>query len=247
VADEDVAKSGIPEGARVLFLCREEDPLEPQVLEAIQAFQKKGGKVFATSDCLVQIEGAVTVPIKIKNMWEMSGFAGKIHGEMWEEFEKNVRQPLADALAKTDLAPLAVADWERGLAVALTTDHVRYVVVIADKKGAASGVFEPVAGLPVSLAGTGWTVRDLVKQTTLKTEEKDGRTTVAVDLITEPATILALYKARRAAHLLRHHGQVRCVAWTCSRAPDRHRFGGERAGMRLPCGRGACAPPDCRL
>ncbi|MCY3023377.1 MAG: hypothetical protein NTW87_30730 [Planctomycetota bacterium] len=195
VADEDVAQSGIPAGTQVLFLCREEDPLEPKVLEALQTFQKNGGHLLATSDCLVQVEGAATIPIKIKSMWDMSGFTGKIHGEMWEEFEKNIRQPLSAALAKTGIAPLAVADWERGLAVALTAGPVRYVVVIADKKGAASGVFEPIAALPVSLGGTGWTVRDLVKQTTLKTEEKDGRTTVAVDLVTEPTTILALYKA----------------------------------------------------
>ncbi|MGD0092692.1 MAG: hypothetical protein ABSE73_22505, partial [Planctomycetota bacterium] len=196
LADEDVMQSGIPAATKALFLVREEDPLEPKVLEAVQAFQKNGGQVLATSDCLIQVEGATTVPIKIKHIWELSGFAGKIHAEMWEEFEKNIRQSLGAALAKTGVTPLAVADWERGLAVALTAGPVRYVVVIADKKGAPSGVFEPVAGLPVSLEGTGWTVRDLVKQTTLKTEEKDGRSVVAVDLITEPTTILALFKSQ---------------------------------------------------
>ncbi|HEY3325285.1 MAG TPA: hypothetical protein VGP72_32835 [Planctomycetota bacterium] len=195
LADEDVLQTGIPAATKVLLLVREEDPFEPKLVETLQAFQKAGGQILTTSDCLVQIQGATIVPVKTKHIWELSGFAGKIHGEMWEQFEKSAREPLAAALANTGVPPLAVADWERGVAVALTADSMRYVVVIAEKKGAASGTFEPVEGMPVSLEGTGWTVRDLVKQTTLRAEQKDGRTVAFVDLITEPATILALYKS----------------------------------------------------
>jgi|GEM_PF-1823189 len=195
VAEQDVLKAGIPAATKVLFIVRQQQPWTPATLKAIEAFQKAGGKVVMTGDCLAKPEGAIVVPKPIKHIWQLSGFQGKCHGELWEEFEANWREPLAEAIAKTGVPPLATTDPDRGIVVTLDAPPLRYVVVIADTRGKHSDFFEPTERLPVSLEGTGWLVRDLVKQTTLPTSEKGGRTEVAVDLITEPTTVLALLKA----------------------------------------------------
>ena len=148
-----------------------------------------------TGDCLVKVDGAIVIPKPIKHIWELSGFEGKGHQEMWNEFEKNWREPLAEALKRTGVPPLATTDPDRGIVVSLEAGPVRYVAVIADARGTHSNAFEATEALPVLLEGTGWTVRDLVKQQTLDASEKDGRTQVAVNLITEPTTILAAYRA----------------------------------------------------
>jgi len=184
---------------KVLFIVRQQQPWVPDTLKAIERFQKAGGKVVMTGDCLAKVPGAIVIPKPIKHIWEMQGFGAKSHAALWEEFDANWRQPLADALAKTGVPPLATTDLERAIVVTLDAVTMRYVVVIADSKGKHSDFFEPTEKLPVSLDGTGWTVRDLAKQVTLPTSEKDGRTEVLVDLITEPTTILALYTAPPAA------------------------------------------------
>jgi len=195
IAEEDITKADIPDSTKVLFVVREEDPIDPDALESIRKFQQRGGKVLMTQDCLVKIDGAEIIPGTIRNIWDMSGFQGKVHGEMWTQFEDVWRKPLSDAIAKTGLAPLATTDIDWGVALTLDAEPMRYVVVIADKKGSHANDFEPVNDLPVSVLGTGWIIRDLVKQETLKTVEKDGRTVAAVNLITEPATVLACYKS----------------------------------------------------
>ena len=211
VAEQDVLKNGIPTPTRVLFIVRQQQPWVPATLKAIEAFQKVGGKVVMTGDCLAKVEGAIVVPKPIKHIWEMQGFGAKSHAALWEEFETNWRQPLSDALATAGVPPLATTDPDRAIVVSLhdaseatrhasrVTSSVRYVVVIADARGKHSDFFEPTEKLPVSLEGKGWHVRDLVKQKTLATTEKAGRTEVLVDLVTEPTTVLALYKAAPAA------------------------------------------------
>ncbi len=71
---------------------------------------------------------------------------------------------------------------------------VRYVAVIADAVGTHSNDFLRPHGLPLSLAGADWTVRDLVHQQTLSATTQDGRTQLTLDLVTEPTLLLALYK-----------------------------------------------------
>jgi len=195
VAEHSVAKEGIPAATRVLFVVRQQQPLDAATRKAIEAFQAKGGKVVMTSDSLVKLPGAIVVDKPVKHIWQIGGFEGRVHGRLWKEFEDNWRKPLAEAVRKTGVPPLATTDPDRGIAVCLEAGPVRYVVVIADKQGAHSNVFEPIEALPVSLEGTGWTVRDLVKQRTLAASEKDGRAAVAVDLLTEPTTVLAVFRA----------------------------------------------------
>ena len=57
----------------------------------------------------------------------------------------------------------------------LTDKPVRYVAVMADAAGTHSNEFVRQSALPVSFAGAGWIVRDLVKQTKLETTDRDGR------------------------------------------------------------------------
>ena len=234
VAEQDVLKAGIPATTKVLFIVRQQQPWVPETLKAIEAFQKRGGKVVMTGDCRAKVPDALVVPKAIKHIWQLSGFQGKCHAQLWEEFEANWRQPLADALAKTGVPPLAATDPDRGIVVTLDAPPVRYVVVIADVKGKHSDFFEPTEKLPVSLEGTGWVVRDLVKQITLPASEKGGRTEVAVDLITEPTTVLAAYKAApriinlalaRVASLQRDRGvgwrfEVSCAVLTSKGGPS---------------------------
>ena len=195
VPEEDLVGAPMPESVKALFIVREEDPIDPDAMKAIKAFQDKGGKVLMTEDCLCKVEGATVVPAKIKHIWEMSGFQGKVHGDMWRQFEDVWRKPLADALAKAGVQPLATTDSDWGVALGIEAEPVRYVVVIADKKNSHANDFEPVPDLPVAVLGTGWTIRDIAKQQTLQTTEKDGRTVANVNLITEPATIIACYKS----------------------------------------------------
>lgn len=197
---EDVLiASGIPATTKALFICKQEHPFEPATLEKLEAFVKQGGKVVLTADCLVKVEGAISLDAKIKNLWEYEGFDQRSHASMWTEFETKWRQPLAKLMADIALPLLAMSDPEHALVVSLDGGPIRYVTVLADEKGTRFGEFKPREGHLVSLDGTGWIVRDLVKQETLKAVAKDDRTEVAVDLVTEPATILAAFHAAPAS------------------------------------------------
>ncbi len=206
VDDEDVGNAGIPAGTQVLFLVRQQQPLEPKVLSAIKAFTDKGGKVIVTGDTKVKIDGSIVAGNTVKNIWDLGGFVS--HPQLWEEFEKNWEKPLTEALAKAGVPPAAKTDPHRGVVVSVDSGSVRYVVVISDEENQSWAVFKPNPALPVSLEGTGWTVRDLVKQQLLKGAEKDGRTDVSVDLITEPVTVLALYKEAPSAVTIKVQGDV---------------------------------------
>jgi hypothetical protein len=195
LSEPTVTASGIPSETRVLCVVRQEYPLEPAVERAIETFRQKGGKVLVTGDSVLKPKGAVVVDRPVQTIWSMGGFAWSTHGAMWTEFETNWREPLSTALAELAVPAAATADPDRGLVVCMDAGPVRYAVVIADKRGAHFAEFEPTEALPVSLEGTGWTVRDLVKQKTLEATTKGGRTEVAVDLVTEPTTVLALYKS----------------------------------------------------
>jgi hypothetical protein len=200
VVDDVVAvEKGVPDPVKVLFLVRQEQPLEPELAAAITAFQKRGGKVLLTGDCLVDVPGATKFTPPIKQLWELGGFTAGSHANLAKEFDEVWRAPLAAALAQTGVAPLATADPDHALVTCLDAGPLRYAIVIADSKGKHSNVFDPFPALPVSLEGTGWTVRDLVKQETLKTTTKGDRTEVAVDLVTEPVAVLACYRSAPAA------------------------------------------------
>ncbi len=200
VLTEEVLKTtGIPADTKALFVCKQEHPFEPAVLEKLGSFIKQGGKVVLTADCLVQVEGSIALDAKIKNIWEYEGFDQRSHASMWTEFETKWRQPLSKLMTDLALPTLAMSDPDHALVVSLDGGPIRYVTVMADEKGTRFGEFKARDGHHVSLDGTGWIVRDLVKQETLKALEKDGRTEVAVDLVTEPATILAAYHAAPAS------------------------------------------------
>jgi len=194
LSEDDVAARGIPPQVKVLLLVREKDPLTSALQKAIESFLGKGGKVLATADCECKVPGAESLPIEIKNLWQLGGFERPSHAALWQEFDA-CRQPLATSLAKTGVPALATTDPDRAIALTLEASPVRYIVVIAEKKGAYSGEFEPVENLPISVEGKGWIVRDLARQSALKTEEKDGRTLATIDLVTEPAVILACLSA----------------------------------------------------
>lgn len=194
IADEEAMRLGIPEHVQALVLVREETPFEDEMKKALAAFQKRGGKVLTVAGCKEPIAGAIEVNVPLKHLWELKGFQGESHQLFWKEFDQ-VRAALAEGMAKTGLPAHAVIDPSQGFATSMDAGPVRYVAVIADTHNTHANAFEPLTGLPVSLEGTGWTVRDLVKQQTLAATAKAGRTETAVDLVTEPTTLLALYKS----------------------------------------------------
>ncbi len=195
VDEETVTASGIPESVKALFIVRQTHPLEAGIEAAIETFQKRGGKVVATGDSLVKPSGALVVDAKIVHIFMLSGFAWKTHSEMWNEFETHWRKPLTKTLDELGIPAFARTDTDRGTVLGLDAGPVRYVVALADKQGTHYADFEATEALPVSLEGTGWIVRDLAKQKTLPSTAEDGRTKVTIDLVTEPTTLLALYKA----------------------------------------------------
>lgn len=200
VVDDVVAvEKGIPAAVKVLFLVRQQQPLETELAAALAAFQQRGGKVLLTGDCLVEVAGATKLAPAVKQLWELGGFTADSHANLAKEFADNWRAPLTAAVTQTGVAPLATTDPGRAFVLCLDAGPVRYAIVIADTKGKHSNHFEPTVALPVSLEGTGWTVRNLVTQEPIKTTTASGRTEVTVDLVTEPVAVLACYRTAPAA------------------------------------------------
>ncbi len=194
VADEELLAAGAPKAVELLVLVQEQIPFEPELAAAIATFQKRGGKVLSVGTGTVEVAGATTLPIEVKHLWNLGGFEAGGHAQMWQEFKDHWREPLAAALDKLGFKPTAAVDSQQGFALASDAGPVRYVTVIADAAGTHSNDFQRPRGLAVSLAGSGWTVRDLVHQQTLSSKSASGRTLTSLDLVTEPAVILALYK-----------------------------------------------------
>lgn len=194
LADTEMMKDGIPEHVKLLVLVKEEMPFESRAKEQIAAFQKRGGKLLIIGSCVVPFDNATTVAETPKHLCDLKGFHADSHQEMWKEFER-LREPLSAALAKTGLPVLAQVEPALGYALTMDAGPVRYVAVIGDARGTHSNAFEPTANLQVSLEGTGWKIRDLVKQKDLPAEANSGRTLIKVDLTTEPTTLLALYRS----------------------------------------------------
>lgn len=228
VADDEVCAAGIPDHIEVLFLAQEQQPLDAETLLAIKNFVDRGGKLITVGSSPSVVDGSlkpIVIDRPLKQIWELAGFMPGTHQQLWQEFEQQWREPLTEALSQAGVIPLATTDWQRGFAVAFDSpviphDSIRYVAVIADAAGTHSNEFVRQSALPVSLAGTGWIVRDLAKQLTLDTETRNGRTEVQVDLSTEPTTLLALLPAAPGGILLdvaaaRHLGEeltFRCEA-----------------------------------
>ena len=209
LADDEVPAAGIPDFVRVLLLANEELPLEPAVQRAIDAFTARGGRLItvgknpgvigknpaALGDNSVPHAGAIVVNEPLRHLWELKGFMPEAHQQLWQEFGTTWRAALGAALKTAGIVPQATTDADRALALVMDAGPVRYVMAIADAKGTHSNEFEPTKNIPISVAGTGWLVRDLAKQQTLATTDVDGRTNFAIDLLTEPTTLLALYRA----------------------------------------------------
>ena len=196
IDEEDVmARGAVPPDTKVLFLVRQEQPLQPELLAILRKYIKGGGKVFATGDSTVELNGVTKVGGEVKDIWRLSGFHPGSHQDMWKQFKENWQEPLTAAMRRTGLPTLAETDPYRGLALTMDVGPVRYVVVIADTYNTHANDFRVTEKLGVSLHGTGWQIRDLVRQTNVKINEKNGRTQVMLDLITEPLTILALLRS----------------------------------------------------
>lgn len=194
LCDEEQTAAGVPEHVKVLVLVNDRTAWEPDSRKAVETFLARGGKVVTLGECAEPFPGSLAVPGPVKHLWELKGFNAESHAALWKEFD-TLRKPLAEAMAKAGVTPLAAADPDRGLALAMDAGPVRYVVVVSETKGEHADKFEPTTGLPVTIDGTGWTVRDLARQKDLPATVKDGRTEVALDLVTEPATLLAVYKS----------------------------------------------------
>jgi len=210
LSEENVVSNGIPDSVHALVVVRQRHPLEPAVAEATRAFMKKGGKVLATSDTAAPIEGAIVIQAKVKHIWNFSGFQRSVHREMWEEFQANWRAPLAAALAEAGLKPMAETNPDLGLALGMAADPVRYAALLADPTGSVYGQPTPIERMPVSLEGEGWIVGDLARQQTLETTSRQGRTETSVSLVSEPCTLLALFRSPPAKLRMRRPASAVC-------------------------------------
>ncbi len=194
VADDELTRSGVADSVELLVLVQEQIPLEPELAAAIAAFQRRGGKLLSVGTPAIEVAGALAVPVEVKQLWGLGGFEAGGHAQMWQEFNEHWREPLTAALDKLELRPRVDVDSQLGFGLAAEAGPVRYVTVIADAAGTHSNDFQRPRGLALSLDGAGWTVRDLVHQQTLESATAAGRTETKLDLVTEPAVILALYK-----------------------------------------------------
>lgn len=199
LADDEFLADGAPAGTELLVLADEQQPLEPEAAKAIAAFVAKGGKVLVAGESPLEVAGAIRVKQPLKHLWDLKGFEGAVHQQMWDEFDNTWRKPLAEALQQAGIESRVTTDVEKAYAISADAGDVRYVTAIADVHRAHSNQFERTKQLPVSLAGTGWIVRDLARQQTLETKTVDGRTELTVDLVTEPVTVLALLKSAPAS------------------------------------------------
>ncbi len=194
VSDDELRATGVPQAVKMLVLVQEQIPLEPEIAEAIAAFQQRGGKVLTVGKSTIEVAGAVGVAGDVKQLWDLGGFEAGGHAQMWQEFNEHWRGPLTEAMAKLEFEPLAAMDSQAGMALAMDARPLRYITVISDTAGTHSNDFSRPRGLSVSLEGTGFKVRDLAHQQDVKTTTKGDRTLISLDLVTEPATVLALYK-----------------------------------------------------
>lgn len=195
LADDEFLADGAPHGTELLVLADEQQPLDAEAVKAIAGFVAKGGKVLVAGDGPLEVAGAINVRQPLKHLWDLKGFEAAAHQQMWDEFDMTWRKPLGEALVQAGIDARVTTDVERAYAISADVGDVRYVTVIADVHRMHSNVFERTKQLPVSLAGTGWIVRDLARQQTLDAKSVKGRTEVLLDLVTEPVTVLALLKA----------------------------------------------------
>ncbi len=195
VDEEDALSHGIPAGVKALFIVRQQQPMQPELLDVLRKFQGAGGRILATGDSTVELDGVTKVGGPVLDIWRLSGFEGKVHQDMWEQFLTVWRAPLAEAMAGTGLPTLAHADPERGLALAMDAGPLRYVLAIADSANSHAREFRVTPELAVSVEGTGWQVRNLVHQADVPAADADGRCEFRVALITEPVALLALYRS----------------------------------------------------
>src|SRR5262249_8826978 len=158
--DDEVKKTGLTGSLKVLVLVKEELPLEAETRQAIEAFQKRGGKVVAIG-CTEKVADAIEVKEVPQHLWELKGFHPESHAQMWQEFQKTWQPALSAAMEKTGVTSLAQTNPALGFGLAMDAGPVRYVAVIADSKGTHSNHSEPSSDIPLSLEGTGWLVRDL--------------------------------------------------------------------------------------
>jgi len=194
LADEELIASGVPQSVQALVLVSEEYPLEAEAVVALKAFTDRGGKILLAGGSATRPFGSTLIDVPVKQLWDLKGFEPAAHAELWREFDEHWRAPLATAMQTAGVEPAAATDVDQALALSMEAGPVRYVAVLADAKGTHSGDFLRPAALPVSIEGRLPVVRDLVKQQTLPTTIKNGRTEVLVDLTTEPGTVLACFE-----------------------------------------------------
>ncbi|GMV83784.1 MAG: hypothetical protein AMXMBFR7_49680 [Planctomycetota bacterium] len=211
LTEESFLQNGAPEGVQALLCVQCTQPVSAALQSRLAQWVQAGGKLAQVGAVGDEMPGAVSVNAPLKNLMQLGGFQMASSAKMWEEFE-TWRRPLGDLLAQWKLAPVARVDPDLALAVPLQAGAVRYAVVVADVKGEHSREFRTREALPVSIEGTGWKIRDLVKQADVPGVEQDGRTEIKVDLVTEPCTVLAWYAAPPAAVKLETGGALRLGA-----------------------------------
>ncbi len=198
IPEQRLHEPGILAGVELLVLPNLNHPLRDPTHAALDHFAGRKLALGKPYDALAKVR---VLDLPLLNIWAEPGFKPTAHAWLWQQFNDVWRAPLAAALADFQLEPNAALDPELGYALTLEArsgDAVRYVVVLADSVGAHSNDFTPRQAVPLTLAGVGWRVRDLVKQVDLPGEVVDGRTRVQVQLLTEPATVLALLRDRPA-------------------------------------------------
>ncbi len=144
----------------------------------------RGGKVVEVGEHCLPIDGALHVEISLKQLWDIGGFPA--HQAFWDEFKK-VRPILEKTMADLGFTPPNGAAPERAVILPMRSAGVRYAVVIASPQDTRDTEFNPVSGVSVKV-GSARRVVNLVTGESLPV----ANGMVTVDLINEPAAMLAL-------------------------------------------------------
>lgn len=219
LTERDLISQGPAPGTNAILIVQEVDPLGGAALKALKNFQNNGGKIALLGENATAIEGAIVIPQKIENIWDLSGFQPQIHADFWRQFHQTWRPPLNKLLTEINVAPLATTDPKNAYTLTSDAGPVRYVAVIAEVDGQHSNTFDPLPDLKIELQGKEWIVRDLVKQTDLPGVVANNTLTVSAQLVTEPTTLLALYRSPPAAITLKITDQLtaaKTLDWTCT-------------------------------
>ena len=197
VYEETVARGGLRNsGVKIVFIVKQTVPLPPEVMDEVQAFQRRGGLVVLDSETKLPLQGARRLSYNSKNIWqkEMGGFGGEHRLALWQQYLAH-RDELR-RLLKGRVRPFAQSDDERMITSTLVGGDVRMVFVIndsfdPDRPEQQLNVFFRKKDVPLRLRAPDAAVYDLLTMQRADGERSEEGLLLKLDLFDHPGRILA--------------------------------------------------------